>query len=54
MVTKEKNTCTYKFETEIGTMYGKCTDWTIDDDALPDRGSKRRYINKRGYDYAVL
>jgi len=41
---KEKNTCTYKFETEIGTMYGKCTDWTIDDDGLPDRGSKRRGI----------
>ena len=25
-------------------MYGKCTDWTIDDDGLPDRGSKRRGI----------
>ncbi len=41
---KEKNTCTYKFQTEIGVMYGKCTDWTIDDDGLPDRGSKRRGI----------
>lgn len=41
---KETNTCTYKFDTEIGTMYGKCTDWTVDDDGLPDRGSKRRGI----------
>jgi len=41
---KEKHTCVYEFETKIGTMYGKCTDWTIDDDGLPDSGSKRRGI----------
>ena len=46
---KETNTCTYKFQTEIGTMYGKCTDWTIDDDGLPDRGSKRRGILTEDY-----
>ena len=25
-------------------MYGKATDWSIDDDGLPDSGSKRRGI----------
>ena len=30
-------------------MYGKCTDWTLDDDGLPDRGSKRRGILTEDY-----
>ena len=46
---KEKNTCTFEFETEIGTMYGKCTDWSVDDDGLPDRDSKRRGILTEDY-----
>mgnify|MGYP003306020178 FL=1 len=41
---KEKHTCVFNFKTEIGTMYGKATDWSIDDDGLPDSGSKRRGI----------
>jgi len=41
---KEKYTCVFNFKTEIGTLYGKATDWSIDDDGLPDSGSKRRGI----------
>ena len=41
---KEEHTCVFSFDTEIGTMYGKATDWSIDDDGLPDSGSKRRGI----------
>ena len=41
---KETNTCIFNFDTDIGKVYGKCTDWTTDDDGLPDRGSKRRGI----------
>jgi len=41
---KEEHTCVFSFNTEIGTMYGKATDWSIDDDGLPDSGSKRRGI----------
>ena len=29
---KESNTCMVYFETEVGKMGGKVTDWTIDDD----------------------
>ena len=29
---KETNTCMVYFETEVGKMGGKVTDWTIDDD----------------------
>ena len=46
---KEKHTCVFNFETEIGTFYGKATDWTIDDDGIPDRGSKRRGILTEDY-----
>tara|TARA_A100001011_G_scaffold329275_1_gene354435 strand:+ start:36 stop:416 length:381 start_codon:yes stop_codon:yes gene_type:complete len=45
----ETSTCTLKFNTDIGTVYGKCTDWTIDDDGIPDRGSKRRGILTEDY-----
>ena len=41
---KETNTCIFNFDTDIGRIYGKCTDWSTDDDGLPDRGSKRRGI----------
>ena len=46
---KETNTCVFQFKTEIGTLYGKSTDWTLDDDGLPDRGSKRRGILTEDY-----
>ncbi len=41
---KQKNTCVFGIDTEVGIMGGKATDWTVDDDGLPDRGSKRRGI----------
>tara|TARA_B110000285_G_C15136673_1_gene627439 strand:- start:1266 stop:2174 length:909 start_codon:yes stop_codon:yes gene_type:complete len=41
---KQKNTCVFGINTEVGIMGGKATDWTVDDDGLPDRGSKRRGI----------
>jgi MoaA/NifB/PqqE/SkfB family radical SAM enzyme len=47
---KETNTCVYQFESKAGTIYGKCTDWTVDDDGLPDRGSKRRGILTEDYE----
>ena len=45
----ETNTCVYEFKSKVGTIYGKCTDWTVDDDGLPDRGSKRRGILTEDY-----
>jgi sulfatase maturation enzyme AslB (radical SAM superfamily) len=41
---KETNTCMVYFETEVGKISGKVTDWTIDDDGLPLAKSKRRGI----------
>ena len=41
---KQNNTCVFGIDTEVGIMGGKATDWTVDDDGLPDRGSKRRGI----------
>ena len=38
---KETNTCMVYFETEVGKMGGKVTDWTIDDDGLPLTKSNR-------------
>lgn len=40
----EKRSLTYKFHTEAGVMLGKITDWTIDDEGIPDSGSTRRGI----------
>jgi len=40
----EKNSIVYKFETKNGTMIGKITDWSVDDDGIPDSGSVRRGI----------
>lgn len=37
---EEKNTCIFKF----GNLQGKITDWTIDDEGIPDSGSTRRGI----------
>ena len=46
---KESNTCMVYFETEVGKMGGKVTDWTIDDDGLPLTNSKRRGIITEDY-----
>ena len=46
---KETNTCMVYFETEVGKMGGKVTDWTIDDDGLPLTNSKRRGIINEDY-----
>ena len=40
----EKNTCMVYFQSKIGKIGGKVTDWTIDDDGLPLATSKRRGI----------
>lgn len=37
---EEKNTCTFKFD----NLHGKITDWTVDDEGIPDSGSTRRGI----------
>jgi len=47
---KESNTCMVYFETEVGKMGGKVTDWTIDDDGLPLAKSKRRGIINENYE----
>jgi MoaA/NifB/PqqE/SkfB family radical SAM enzyme len=38
---QEKNTCIFKLP---NGLLGKITDWTLDDDGIPDSGSKRRGI----------
>ena len=37
----ERNTCTFKLKSGL---LGKITDWTLDDDGIPDSGSERRGI----------
>jgi len=34
----------YSFDTPVGKMGGKITDWTIDDDGIPLSDSQRRGI----------
>ena len=46
---KETNTCTFDFKTSMGKMYGKITDWSVDDDGLPLTNSKRRGIITDNY-----
>tara|TARA_R110002074_G_scaffold57366_2_gene141262 strand:+ start:160 stop:960 length:801 start_codon:yes stop_codon:yes gene_type:complete len=48
----EKRSLTYKFETAAGVMLGKITDWTVDDDGIPDSGSSRRGILTDDYKVA--
>ncbi len=38
---KEKNTCVFRLP---NGLLGKITDWSLDDDGIPDSGSKRRGI----------
>jgi len=41
---QEKSSCMYSFNTPVGKMGGKITDWTIDDDGIPLSDSQRRGI----------
>jgi len=43
---QEKNTCVFKLP---NGLLGKITDWTLDDDGIPDSGSKRRGILTHDY-----
>ena len=40
----ETRSVIYKMNTPNGTLLGKLTDWSVDDDGVPDSGSKRRGI----------
>jgi hypothetical protein len=42
----ETNTCTFKMPSGL---LGKITDWTLDDEGIPDSGSKRRGILTEEY-----
>ena len=48
----EQRSLMYKFNTRAGIMLGKITDWTVDDDGVPDSGSKRRGIITDNYKIA--
>lgn len=48
----EKRSLTYSFPTKAGIMLGKITDWTVDDDGVPDSGSTRRGILTDNYKVA--
>jgi uncharacterized radical SAM superfamily Fe-S cluster-containing enzyme len=48
----EKRSLIYSFNTKIGDMLGKITDWTVDDDGVPDSGSGRRGILTDNYKVA--
>ncbi len=48
----EKRSLTYKFNTAAGIMLGKITDWSVDDDGIPDSGSTRRGILTDNYKVA--
>ena len=48
----EKRSLIYSFNTKIGDMLGKITDWTVDDDGVPDSGSSRRGILTDNYKIA--
>lgn len=49
---KEKRSIVYNFSTPNGTMLGKITDWSVDDDGIPDAGSNRRGILTDNYKVA--
>jgi molybdenum cofactor biosynthesis enzyme MoaA len=48
----EERSVIYRFNTPAGTMLGKLTDWNVDDDGIPDAGSKRRGILTEDYKIA--
>lgn len=49
---EERRSVIYKFPTKAGDMYCKLTDWTVDDDGVPDAGSERRGILTNNYNIA--
>ena len=49
---EEKRSVIYSFPTKAGDMYCKLTDWTVDDDGVPDANSGRRGILTNNYTIA--
>ena len=49
---EENRSLIYNFDTEAGKMWVKLTDWTVDDDGVPDAGSNRRGILTDNYKVA--
>ena len=48
----ETRSVIYKMNTTNGTLLGKLTDWSVDDDGVPDSGSQRRGILTDNYKIA--
>jgi sulfatase maturation enzyme AslB (radical SAM superfamily) len=48
----ETRSVLYKINTANGVLLGKLTDWTVDDDGVPDAGSQRRAILTDNYKIA--
>ena len=48
----EQRSLMYSFPTKAGLMLGKITDWTVDDEGVPDAGSTRRGILTDNYKVA--
>jgi len=48
----EQRSVMYSFPTKAGPMLGKITDWTVDDEGVPDAGSTRRGILTDNYKVA--
>ena len=48
----ETRSVLYKISTADGVLLGKLTDWTVDDDGVPDAGSQRRAILTDNYKIA--
>ena len=49
---KEKRSIKYSFDTKAGKMWCKLTDWSLDDEGVPDSNSKRRGILTENYKLA--
>lgn len=49
---EEDRSLIYNVETKAGPMWVKLTDWSVDDDGVPDAGSKRRGILTENYKVA--
>ena len=49
---EENRSLIYNFETAAGKMWVKLTDWSVDDDGVPDAGSSRRGILTDNYKVA--
>ena len=49
---EEDRSLIYNVETKAGPMWVKLTDWSVDDDGVPDAGSERRGILTENYKVA--